>query len=144
MVHALHEIERVLAPGALLIDLRPLLERWPAEVASSGGYEEAGRSTDLQEPLADDAAANSAMQAFAASGGFIREQQDTFPLFYYWDTPKEMREYIEEQWNDVIQIEEDEWNNIASMWARASADARVRLRVKMSITRFRKQDSSSE
>ena len=140
MVHALDEIERVLAPGGLLIDLRPLLDRWPAEVAWAGGYEEAGRATDLEEPLADDAAANTAMQALDSTGHFRREAQEMFSLFYYWDTPKEMREYLEEQWDDVIRIEENIWNDIASAWASASADARVRLRVKMMITRFRKQE----
>ncbi len=141
MVHALNEIDRVLAPGAVLIDLRPLLDRWPAEVAWAGGFEEAARSTDLEEPLSDDAAANEAMDAFANTRTFQRERQEAFPLFYYWDTPNEMSAYIEEQWDDVIHIEEHAWREIASRWARANADARVRLRVKMVITRFRKQDS---
>jgi hypothetical protein len=61
MVHALNEIWRVLVPGGLLIDLRPVLDRWPIEVSSSGGNHEAGQVTDLPEPLADDEAANQAM-----------------------------------------------------------------------------------
>ena len=141
MVHALDEIERVLVPGGLLVDLRPLLDRWPAEVSWTGGFEEAGQATDLEGPRSDDAAANAAMDALAASGQFQQEQQELFPLFYYWDTPKEMREYIDEQWDDVIRIDEDVWREIASMWARASGDARVRLRMQMRITRFRKLDS---
>lgn len=139
-MHALEETGRVLTPGGLLVDLRPLLDRWPAEVASSGGYQEAGRATDLEEPLSDDAAAKEAMDQLAASGRFVREQQETFPLFYYWDTPKEMREYIEEQWDDVVAIEEALWQELGSRWAGAGGDARVRLRVKMMITRYRKQD----
>ncbi len=143
MVHALHEIERVLAPGGFLIDLRPLLDRWPAEIAWAGGFEEAGRATDLEGPLSDDAAANAAMESLAASGSFQREKQDIFPLFYYWDTPKEMREYIEEEWDDVIRIKEDVCQAIGSTWAQANADARVRIRMQMSITRYRKSDSLS-
>ena len=40
MVHALEEIHRTLRPGGLLIDLRPLLDRWPVEVAWQNGYRE--------------------------------------------------------------------------------------------------------
>ncbi len=139
MVHALHEIERVLAPDGLLVDLRPLLDQWPVEVAWAGGYEEAGRATDLPEPLADDAAANAAVAEFAASGRLRREREDMFSIYYYWDTPKEMESYIAEQWDDVISIEESVWKNLRSMWAEAAADAQPRLRVKMSITRYRKE-----
>src|SRR5512135_2803074 len=126
MVHALHELERVLDHDALLIDLRPLLERWPVEVAGSDGSLEAGRATDLAEPLSDDAAANAAMLAWAASGAFRMERQDTFPLFYYWDTPREMQDYLVEEWDDVIAVEEPGCKDLRSMWARANADARVR------------------
>ncbi len=138
MVHALSEVRRVLAPDGLLIDLRPLLDHWPAEVSSPGGAQEAGRATDLAEPLADDAAANAAMDALAATGELRGEQQETFPIFYYWDTPKEMQQYIEDEWEDVIKVEDAVWRNLRTMWASAGADARVRMRVKMLITRYRK------
>src|SRR5512142_436245 len=140
MVHALDETGRVLASGGLLIDLRPVLDRWPAEVSRPGGYEQAGRATDLADPLSDDAAANSAMEALVSSRHFARERQDVFSLFYYWDTPKEMQEYIAEEWDDVIGMDDAVWKDLGSMWAGAGAEARVRLRLKMIITRYRKQD----
>ncbi len=138
MVHALNEIERVLDDRALLMDLRPLLDRWPLEVAGSDGSLEAGRATDLAEPLSDDAAANAAVLAWASSGLFRMEQQDTFPLFYYWDTPRDMQDYLVEEWDDVITVEEPVWKDLRSMWAQANADARVRIRVKMLITSYRR------
>ncbi len=141
MVHALQEIQRVLAPGGLLVDLRPLLDRWPAEVAWADDFEEVGRATDLEGPLSDDAAANAVMDALASAGDLLREQQETFPLFYYWDTPKEMREYITGEWDDVIAVKDDVWRDLGSLWARSGADARVRLRVKMMIARYRKPDA---
>lgn len=139
MVHALREVERVLAADGLLIDLRPLLDRWPAEVAWDSGSQEAGRASDLAAPISDDAAANGAMEALASTGGFRRERQETFSLFYYWDTPGEMQQYIEEEWNDVIAVEDSVWGNLRSMWAGAGAEARVRMRMKMLITRYRKE-----
>ena len=140
MVHALDEIHRVLVTGGNLVDLRPLLDRWPIEVSSNGENREVGRATDLPEPLNDDGAANQAMVLAEQRGWFVRERQDVFPFFYYWDTPREMQEYIDETWNDVTQIEDDLWSSLRSSWATANADARVRIRLKMMITSLRKQN----
>jgi hypothetical protein len=138
MVHALSEIRRVLVPGGVLVDLRPLLDHWQVEVSWTGNSEEAGRATDLEEPLSDDAAANAAMARSTASGDFQRELEETFPLFYYWDTPKEMQEYLVEEWSDVITVAEPVWKSLGAMWASAPSSARVRLRMKMLIARERK------
>lgn len=140
MVHALNEIRRVLVPGGLLIDLRPLLDRWPLEVASNSGKREAGRATDLSGPLADDEAANQVVEEAVQKSWFLREQEQVFPFFYYWDTPKEMQEYLDDTWDDVIRIEEEVWHTLGSLWATAEADARVRIRIKMSIAGLRKQN----
>ncbi len=142
MVHALNEIQRVLVPGGSLIDLRPVLNEWPVEIASSQEYHEVGRATDLPEPLADDEAANRAMSANAEHGRFLRESEGIFSLYYYWDTPKEMQEYITENWGDVIRLEEELWNKLASSWATADADARIRMRMKMLITRWKKPNAA--
>ena len=141
MVHALDEIHRVLVKGGSLVDLRPLLDRWPLEVSSNGENHEVGRATDLPGPLADDGAANQAIALAEQRGWFLRERQDVFPFFYYWDTPREMQEYIDETWNDVIQIEDDLWSSLRSSWATANADARVRIRLKMMITSLHKKNS---
>ena len=140
MVHALNEIHRTLIRDGCLIDLRPLLDRWPIEVISRNEFREAGRVTDLSEPLADDDAANQAIKEAEQRGWFLREREDTFPFFYYWDTPKEMQTYIDETWDDVIRIEDPVWNDLRSAWATANADARVRLRLKLNMTLLRKQN----
>lgn len=139
MVHALDEIRRVLAVRGALIDLRPVLERWPVEVAWPDGYREAGRATDLAEPLSDDAAANAAVEEMLARGGFERRRQDMFAFFYYWDTPREMRAYIRDEWNDVIAVDDQVWKDLGTLWASAGAEARVRLRLQMLIARYQKQ-----
>src|SRR5512140_336111 len=109
MVHALDEIRRVLAAQSALVDLRPLMDRWPIEIAWRGGQQEAARATDLNESLEADADANAAMAALAASGGMRLEQQETFPLHYYWDTPNEMKQHIDDEWSDVITIDDTDW-----------------------------------
>jgi hypothetical protein len=142
MVHALNEIRRVLVNDGILIDLRPLLDRWPVEVTSKSGHHEAGRATDLPEALSDDRAADQALADVVQRGWFLHERGDEFPFFYYWDTPREMQEYIDDTWNDVIRIEDELWSHLRSLWATANADARVRIRLKMRIASLHKQDLS--
>ncbi len=138
MVHALREIHRLLAPNGILIDLRPLADNWPVEVASNREIIKAGRVDDLPVGLEDDKAANEAMAHVAAEKLFIQEQEEFFSLFYYWDSPKEMQEYIDDDWADIISLDEATWKIVRSTWAVADADARLRVRVKTMITRWKK------
>ena len=138
MVHALNEIRRVLAPDGILIDLRPLAANWPIEVATSQDFLEAGRLSDSATGLEDDQAANESMAKAEAQKWFIRQKEEFFPFFYYWDSPNEMKEYMDEHWADFITVDETIWKNVRSWWAVANADARLRVRVKMLITRWKK------
>ena len=137
MVHALSEIRRVLVNGGTMIDLRPMLDRWPIEVASAREVRETGKMQDFPFGLADDEAANRSMAQAAESGWFVREQEELFAFVYSWDTPKEMEEWIEEEWEDFIELDEETKQATRSTWASADADARVRVKVKMLITKWR-------
>jgi hypothetical protein len=138
MVHALAEISRVLAPDGILLDIRPLAERWPVEVASIRESQAAGHVSDLAEELAADKAAEQAMQLAISKNWYTRERVENFPFFYYWDSPNEMQEYIEDEWEDFVNIDAGSWATIRAMWAVANADARLRVRIKMQITRLKK------
>lgn len=138
-MHALNEIRRVLSPHGLLIDLRPLLDRWPVEVAWTKGYREAGRATDLADAISDDTAANAAFEQILSTGGLQRQREEIFSFFYYWDTPREMQEYVRDEWSDVVTVEEPVWTELGRLWASAGAEARVRLRLQMLIARHQKQ-----
>ncbi len=137
-MHALNEIQRVLLPEGILIDLRPLADRWPVEVTSRRESRKAGHVSDLPVGLQDDEAANRSIAQAAGQNWFIREREEFFPFFYYWDSPNEMQEYVEEEWEDFVTIDEEVWRNIRSIWAVADADARLRVRLKMLITRWKK------
>jgi hypothetical protein len=138
MVHALQEIVRVLVPRGLLIDLRPLLGRWPVEVAWGNEYREVGRLTDLPEGLSDDEAANQAMEEAANRNWFTLEQGQRFSLFYSWDTAKEMEQYVRKEWDGFVKLDDEVSKAAKSAWAVAAADARVRVRTEMLINRWRK------
>ncbi len=141
MVHALREVHRVLAPNGILIDLRPLDERWPVEIASARATQQVGRLIDSELAVESDLASNRAVEQAAAERLFVREKEETFPLFYYWDTPNEMQTFIHEEWEDFNKLDESVIQAVRSAWAVADADSRVRLRIKMLIARWKKIQS---
>ncbi len=112
MVHALEEIRRTLVPQGLLIDLRPLADRWPVELVSSQTPREMGRMTDLPAGLADDQAANDAIREAHRRGWFGLESDQSFPFYYYWDTPEELLEHIQEKWGDYMQLDQQVYSSI--------------------------------
>lgn len=137
MVHALSEIRRVLVPDGILIDLRPILDRWPIEVITSRTTRQTGHIQDLPPGLADDEAANRCIAQAEQDGWFIREAENLFPFVYSWDTPSEMEEWIETEWHDFLRLTKDTRQATRSAWALADADARVQVKVKMLISRWK-------
>lgn len=139
MVHALSEIRRVLTPDGIMIDMRPLLNHWQIEVMSARELRETGRVQDFPIGLADDEAANRSAAEAESKGWFVREQEDLFSYLYSWDTPKEMEEWIEEEWHDFIGLDEETKQATRSAWALGDADTQVRINMRLLITRWRKQ-----
>ena len=137
MVHALDEIRRVLVPGGVLIDIRPLADRWRIEVGSSDRFKESGRVEDLPIQVNADTASNESMREVESRGWFQREQQAFFPFLYSWDTPSEMEEFVAEEWYDFAALSEEAKLATRSTWATADADSGVQVRVKILITRWK-------
>lgn len=138
MVHTLNEIKRVLVPNGILIDLRPLLDHWRIEVVSKRETRETGRVQDYPLGLADDAAANKAMTEAEDNKWFIRESEEYFPIIYSWDTANEMEEWIHDEWEEFIGLDEETKRATRSTWALGDGDSRVRVKINMLITRWKK------
>ena len=117
MVHALNEIRRVLRPNGILIDLRPVLDRWPIEVTSAREIRQTGRMLDFPLGLADDEAANRAMTEVEEKGWFLREQENFFPFYYSWDSFSELEEWIEAEWEGFIAMDDETKRATRSAWA---------------------------
>jgi hypothetical protein len=139
MVHALSEIRRVLVPNGILIDLRPILSNWPVEIVSARENRETGRIQGLPLGLADDEAADQSITQAEQDGWFAREAEQFFLYHYSWDSPSEMEEWVAEEWHDFIQLDEESKRATRSAWALYDADSRVRVGVKMLITRWKKE-----
>lgn len=137
MVHALSEIRRVLTPDGILIDLRPFTEEWRIEVVSLRETRKTGFITPQPVGVADDEAANRAMADVESRGWFKREEGIEFPIHYVWDTASEAEKWIEEEWEGVATLSEDAKRATRSAWALSDADAQVRVKVKMLITKWR-------
>ena len=138
MVHALSEIRRVLVPNGILIDLRPMSEGRLVEVFSTREKREIGDATVLPRELDDNDAADQAMTTVEANGWFTRASEEFFPIHYVWDTANEMIEWIETEWEDFIELDEEIKRAARSAWALGDADSRVRVRVKMLLTKWMK------
>ena len=138
MVHALGEIRRVLVPNGILIDLRPVLNRWRIEIASTREIKETGRMQDFSLGLADDEAANRSVAQAEKDGWFTRESEEFYPLTYSWDSANEMEEWIDEEWHDFIAMDEETKRATRSAWALGDGDARVQVKINMLITRLKK------
>ncbi len=139
MVHALDEIRRVLRPNGILLDLRPVEANWSVEIVSSAGWQAAGRLSDLPVAVEDDEAAFEAMRQAQANGWYVKKEEKEFAFFYYWDTPSEMKEFMDTEWEDFEKMEEHVYQKASSMWASANADARLRVRVNMLLTHWDKR-----
>ena len=144
MVHALSEIQRVLVPDGILIDLRPIADHWRVEVVSARETRETGTVTDLPLGVADDDAANQAVSNVEAKGWFIREREEFFPLHYVWDTASEMEKWVDEEWDSFIALGDETRRVTRSAWALGDADSQVRVRAKMLITRWKVIKSREE
>ena len=138
MVDALQEVHRVLVPHGILIDMRPFAEHWRVEVVSSRGFQGTGWVDDLPEQVKGDLASNEAMSDVQSRGWFQREQEEFFAFFYSWDTPSEMEEFVDDDWADFIGLSEEDRKSTRSAWALGDADSRVRVRVKILISRWKK------
>jgi hypothetical protein len=138
MVHALDEIRRVLIPSGGLIDLRPLLDQWPLQVISENNRIETGRLIDLPAGLGDDEAANLAFKEASQRGWFITEREQSYPLYYYWDSPEEMREHLMEDWGNFSRLDDGVYIATQNAWENLGTDRRVGIRLKMLQTCWRK------
>ena len=49
-----------------------------------------------------------------------------------------MKDFMEDEWEDFEKLEDNVFQKTKSLWALANADARVRVRMKMLITKWKR------
>ncbi len=139
MVHALNEIRRVLTSGGYLIDLRPFVAKPPVEIISNDKIIPAGFIDDSHDSP-NYLAANNAVEYMTANGLFSLEQSDTFELYTYWDTITEFKTYMDTGTTSILPAET--LATVEQLLSRPGSTARIRERLNMTITRYRKTTPS--
>ena len=137
MVHALKEIWRVLVPGGLLLDLRPIAGNWPVEVVEGEKVTPAGPIDDAPS-LPIDTASNESLVEAGREGWFTREREASFDFFFYWDAADEMKAFIDEKWVPDACLPDEVLAEARRLMA-GGEGRRVRVRVNMVISRWRKR-----
>ncbi|HEY5952675.1 MAG TPA: hypothetical protein VIV40_44555, partial [Kofleriaceae bacterium] len=63
------------------------------------------------------------MTEVESRGWFKREDEIYFPIHYIWDTASEMETWIEEEWEGVATLGEEDKQATRSAWALSDADS---------------------
>lgn len=138
MVHALREAWRVLILRGILIDLRPININGPLEIVTSTASDSAGM-VDMSLDLADNIAADNAIQGILREGIFTELQADYFDFAYYWNTVTEMKADMDDRWKDDIVIMENVLLRAHHLFDHYRGQARVRLRIRKKLIKYEKQ-----
>lgn len=136
MVHALEDIWRTLAPGGLLLDLRPYLPFSPLDLVDRGAVEELGR-LDEAEFDPGDPAADEALAEIMRRGRFDLEATESFHYTAYWDSVGDLREYLRD-WTDVARLPRRLAGEAGRALRRTRPSGRLRLQTYMVVNRMRR------
>jgi hypothetical protein len=94
MVDALQEACRVLVPGGVVVDLRPISARYGLEVVT-GAAATAVAEIEAYGAQDDDYAANAAVEHAVSTGWLLPGGGVQFDFEFYWDTVVEMKAFAE-------------------------------------------------
>ncbi len=143
MVHALEEIQRLLTPDGILIDIHPVPEGSVIEVLHAGKtlFAERKRLTCSEDVLH----AESALERCIEGDLFAVDQQAEFDFLTYASTVSELRAFWDEQnaFDDrardeaVVKREEDLYSQAEKIMQTAGAGAEVAMYERARIARLR-------
>ena len=94
MVDALQEVCRVVVPGGIVVDLRPISARYRLEVVTDT-VATAVAEIEAYEARDDDNAADAAVEHAVSQGWLLQGGGVQFDFEFYWDTVVEMRAFAE-------------------------------------------------
>ncbi len=138
MVHALEDSLRVLTPSGWLVDLRPSGSDRLLMVIRDGKEVDAGE-IDTSAGNPDVEASDAAVGLMVARGAMRETGKTGFSYTYDWDTPAEMRNYIETEWSDFSRLPPTTWHRALALFRDGTRGGRhVRIRSQMHLAIYQK------
>lgn len=136
MVHALKEIWRVLVPGGILLDLRPLPAKWPLEIVADRQVRMAG-FMDESPSVPHHVASQEALAQVVSEGEFLRERQGSYDRIYDYDSLNEMKDRVDQS-RDLMSLPPAVWIEAQRLAAGCGQDVKARIRIRTIIGRYPK------
>ena len=137
MVHALNESWRVLTPGGMLVDLRPISMDVPILVLTEGGWLPAG-FPDHSPDRVHDLACDQALRQVVREGRFSLRKRRYFDAHNYWNSVEDLRDEINERWKDDILVTEDTWEQARRLFAQGRGENRVQMAFRKKMCAYQK------
>ncbi len=134
-MHALEEAWRVLVPGGMMVDVRPLSLEVPLEVVFETGTETAGM-VDMSPDLKYDIAADEAIERVVKEGIFSQSSIETFEYAYYWNTYHGMVVDFNERWQDEIIVSQQVLDQAKKLYLQKRPGTRLRLPMQMKLETY--------
>ena len=123
----------MLAPGGVLVDLRPRTCR-PQVVIVADALQTSAGEIDDDAGNEDDLIADAAVTAAVDRGDFRLRSTKRFSFSYYWDSVSGMQEFLVERWNDFAIVSDEVVTEAERLLARAPQGAQVRIRTDMMLS----------
>ena len=139
MVHALKEVWRVLKPGGVLIDLRPISVDVPLFILTTTGWKSAGLPDQSPDRI-HDLAANRTIRNVVNNGLFIRLKQEYFTTKYYWKNLKELKSDVENYWKEDVIVSKEIWQQARLLYTSGSGQRRILFPLRRKLIVYQKRD----
>lgn len=138
MVHALRQIWRVLAPGGLLLDMRPRPQSCPVEVLRGPRATVVGTIAENPAFVADDRASDAAIHHMVREGWFTLQRSSHFEFSYYWDSVDDMERFVEANWRRRHVMRSETLEAARRRMASAGRSPRLRCRARIMLSVYQR------
>jgi SAM-dependent methyltransferase len=137
MVHALREGWRVLKPGGMLIDQRPLSIESPVDIISNGISDFVGM-LDMSPGARHDHAADHAITSLVTDDLFHELSTEQFQIACYWKNVRGMVGDLKKRWGEDVRWDKDLIQRAYGLFGKQHRKAQVKLVMTMKLTSYEK------